>query len=481
MKIRLKRRYVWAGFCLFLGMAAGPVPAQPLFNPDSLLAQMTLEEKIAQMMVVRCGSGYDPATVQDMQVKIGRYGYGGLCFFKGNAWDIYRAVRAYQTIAKIPLWISIDGEWGPAMRLTDVAAFPMQQTLGAIQDTAWISRMGEAVGWQCRELGISWNFIPVLDVNSNPLNPVINMRSFGEDPRWVAAHGAAYARGMRSQGVVGSLKHFPGHGDTEKDSHYTLPEIKHDTAYIDSVDLLPFRALMAEGAEAVMVGHLRVPAVDAKGPASLSKIWLKDYLRRRMGFHGLTVTDGLEMKGVADGVKWGSGEVEVRAVEAGEDVLLLPAAPEAAIKAISRAVRNGRIPLATIDTAVYRILKLKAETLGAFALRSADTGGFRPMAYGDSAALLQALNNPQIQALQNELYAKALTVVSDACGLLPLQAVRYPAKLCLHIGDYADAAATRQATGALPSDGFGRMLARYADFDHYYINRQTSADSLQAL
>ena len=122
---------------------------------------------------------------------------------------------------------------------------------------------------------------------------------------------------MRSQGVVGSLKHFPGHGDTEKDSHYTLPEIKHDTAYIDSVDLLPFRALMAEGAEAVMVGHLRVPAVDAKGPASLSKIWLKDYLRRRMGFHGLTVTDGLEMKGVADGVKWGSGEVEVRAVEAG--------------------------------------------------------------------------------------------------------------------------------------------------------------------
>ena len=481
MKIRLKRRYVWAGFCLFLGMAAGPVPAQPLFNPDSLLAQMTLEEKIAQMMVVRCGSGYDPATVQDMQVKIGRYGYGGLCFFKGNAWDIYRSVRAYQTIAKIPLWISIDGEWGPAMRLTDVAAFPMQQTLGAIQDTAWISRMGEAVGWQCRELGISWNFIPVLDVNSNPLNPVINMRSFGEDPRWVAAHGAAYARGMRSQGVVGSLKHFPGHGDTEKDSHYTLPEIKHDTAYIDSVDLLPFRALMAEGAEAVMVGHLRVPAVDAKGPASLSKIWLKDYLRRRMGFHGLTVTDGLEMKGVADGVKWGSGEVEVRAVEAGEDVLLLPAAPEAAIKAISRAVRNGRIPLATIDTAVYRILKLKAETLGAFALRSADTGGFRPMAYGDSAALLQALNNPQIQALQNELYAKALTVVSDACGLLPLQSVRYPSKACLHIGDYADAAATRQATGALPSDGFGRMLARYADFDHYYINRQASADSLQAL
>lgn len=456
-------------------------PAEPLFSADSLLAQMTLEEKIAQMMVVRCGSGYDPVAVQDMQVKIGRYGYGGLCFFKGNAWDVYRAVKAYQTMAKIPLWISIDGEWGPAMRLTDVSAFPMQQTLGAIQDTAWISRMGAAVGWQCRQLGISWNFIPVLDVNSNPLNPVINMRSFGENPSLVAAHGAAYARGMRSQGVAGSLKHFPGHGDTEKDSHYTLPEIRHDTAYIDRVDLFPFQALINQGAEAVMIGHLRVPAVDAKLPASISKIWIQDYLRGRMGFKGLTVTDGLEMKGVAEGVKWGSGEVEVRAVEAGEDVLLLPAAPEAAIKAISRAVRSGRIPLATIDSAVYRILKLKAGMLGAFVLRSSDSTGVRPVSYGDSASLLQQLNHPRIQALQNELYARALTVVEDERGILPLRSVRYPAKACIHIGDYEGQAETRKATGVWGTDVFGRMLARYADFDHYYIDKRMAADSLRTL
>lgn len=474
----LVRTVVWTA----LGICAVDLPVRAqatamLFSPDSLLARMTLEEKIAQMMVVRCGSGYDPATVQDMQVKIGRYGYGGLCFFKGNAWDVYRAVKAYQTIARIPLWISIDGEWGPAMRLTDVAAFPMQQTLGAIQDTAWIRRMGEAVGWQCRQVGLSWNFIPVLDVNSNPLNPVINMRSFGEDPRAVAAQGAAYARGMRAQGVVGSLKHFPGHGDTEKDSHYTLPEIKHDTAYIDRVDLFPFQALIDQGAEAVMVGHLRVPAVDAKGPASLSEIWIKDYLRGRMGFRGLTVTDGLEMKGVAEGVKWGSGEVEVRAVEAGEDVLLLPASPEAAVKAIVKAVRNGRIPLADIDSAVYRILKLKAETLGAFTLRSADSEDFRPAVYSDSLALSGALNNPRIQALQRELYARALTIVDDERAVLPLRSVRYPAKACIHIGDYADMDGTRKATGALPADDFGRMLERYADFDHYYIDRNQSGDS----
>ncbi len=456
-------------------------PSAPLFSADSLLAQMTLEEKIAQMMVVRCGSGYDPVTVQDMQVKIGRYGYGGLCFFKGNAWDVYRAVKAYQTMAEIPLWISIDGEWGPAMRLTDVEAFPMQQTLGAIQDTAWISRMGAAVGWQCRQLGISWNFIPVLDVNSNPQNPVINMRSFGEDPLLVAGHGAAYARGMRSQGVVGSLKHFPGHGDTEKDSHYTLPEIKHDTAYMKRVDLFPFQALIDQGAEAVMIGHLLVPAVDAKGPASLSAKWIKDCLRGSMGFRGLTVTDGLEMKGVADGVKWGSGEVEVRAVEAGEDVLLLPASPDVAIKAIARAVRHGRIPVAAIDSAVHRILKLKAETLGAFVLRSADSVGIRPVSYGDSLSLVRALNNPRIQALQNELYARALTVVEDERGVLPLRSVRYPAKACVHIGDYTGRVEIRKSTGALHADVFGRMLERYADFDHYYIDRRMPADSLRGL
>lgn len=489
----------WCGLlpvCMAVGMAFGQRQASgasaeawsewersstPLFSADSLLKQMTLEEKIAQMMVVRCPSDYTPATVQDMQVKIGRYGYGGLCFFKGNAWDVYRAAKAYQVMAKIPLWISVDGEWGPAMRLTDVAAFPMQQTLGAIQDTAWIRRMGEAVGWQCRQLGISWNFIPVLDVNSNPLNPVINMRSFGEDPLLVAGHGAAYSRGMRAQGVVGSLKHFPGHGDTHQDSHHTLPEIKHDSDYLKRVDLFPFQALIDQGAEAVMIGHLRVPAVDAKGPASLSAKWIKDYLRGRMGFRGLTVTDGLEMKGVAEGVKWGSGEVEVRAVEAGEDVLLVPVSPEAAVKAIAKAVRSGRIPVSTIDSAVYRILTLKAETLGAFVNRSADTAGMFPVTYGDSLRLLQALNNPRVQALQNELYARALTVVEDERGVLPLRSVRYPAKACVHIGDYAGMAETRRATGALPADVFGRMLERYADFDHYYVDKKVSADSLRPL
>lgn len=463
-----------------------------LFSPDSVLSRLSLEEKIAQMMVVRCGSDYTPSTVQSMQDRISRYGFGGLCFFKGNAWDVYRAVQAYQSKAKIPLWMSIDGEWGPSMRLTDVNAFPMQQTLGAIQDTAWVRRMGEAVGWQCKLLGLSWNFIPVLDVNSNPLNPVINMRSFGENPQAVAAYGAAYHRGMRAEGVVGSLKHFPGHGDTEKDSHLTLPEIKHSAAYIDSVDLMPFQALIDHGAEAVMIGHLRVPAVDGRGPASLSPVWIKQILRERMGFRGLTVTDGLEMKGVADGVKWGCGEVEVRSVQAGEDVLLLPANPEAAIKAIAKAVRSGRIAAADIDSAVYRILKLKAETLGAFVTPPAATAGaafgaapaasaapasFCAPLFPDSISLLQALNNPKIQALQNELYARALTIVEDAQGVLPLQSVLYPVKACIHIGDYAEKE-NRADRGVSASDEFGQTLSLYADFDHYYINSKTPLDSL---
>lgn len=432
---------------------------------DSLIKKMTIEQKIAQMMVIRSGSRTDSSYIAEMQGQISKYGYGGVCFFKADAWSMYKLLNAYKSVSEIPLWGTIDGESGPAMRLTDVNKFPMQQTLGAIQDNSIIFEMGQEVGKQCRVLGLSWNYIPDVDINSNPRNPVINMRSFGENKENVASKAIAYYKGMSTENVMGSAKHFPGHGDTEKDSHVSLPIIKHDSAYIQDVDLYPFRKMIESGIESVMIGHLKVPTVDSLFPASLSKIWIEQKLRKEMGFTGIVVTDGLEMDGVCGTAKPGSGEVEVRAVEAGEDVLLLPVDPEAAIKTIAKAVKAGKISEARIDSSVFRILSMKAKTLHFFT---------NEIAYADSASLLEAINTDKAEAVCRKLYAQAITIVEDERHVLPIKSRLYASKACVHIGDYGKKNQYNSLISypsSAENDEFGRGLDWFAKFDHYYIDK----------
>ena len=256
--------------------------------------------------------------------------------------------------------VSMDAEWGLGMRLKkSTISFPRQLTLGAIQDNRIIYDMGKEVARQMRRLGVHINFAPVVDVNNNPKNPVINTRSFGEDPFNVTAKSYMYAKGMQDHGVMACAKHFPGHGDTDVDSHHDLPVINHDRRRLDSIEMFPFRVLSQFGIESVMVAHLKVPALDATPnlPTTLSRKVINVLLKKEMNFKGLVFTDALEMKGVTK--HFPSGEIEVRALEAGVDVLLMPEDIQTAITHIKKAVESGRLTQKILDTRVKKILRSK--------------------------------------------------------------------------------------------------------------------------
>ncbi len=326
---------------------------------DSVMSGLSLEQRIAQLMVVRVPLNMNDKQMHEFSERMNGFGVGGVCFFVGTAERQVQMTRRFQRDAQVPLLVTIDGEWGLGMRLKDMYSFPRNAAFGQLTPNAdsIVYRMGQEIGRQCREMGIHVNFAPVVDINSNPNNPVIGTRSFGTDPERVAWLGIMYALGQQSQGVMAVAKHFPGHGDTDKDSHLELPVINHPRAYIDTLDTYPFRRLIRAGVGGVMVAHLQVNAYDPDRPSSLSPVIINGLLKEKLGFDGLVITDGIDMKGVTNTYK--DGTAELAALLAGNDIILLPPDVPQSIETIRRAAEQSDSIRALVDYHCRRVLEAK--------------------------------------------------------------------------------------------------------------------------
>ena len=326
---------------------------------DSVFSSLSKEERIAQLMVIRAHSNLGAEHIAKVTNDIRKYNIGALCFFQGGPVRQANLTNAYQSMAKTPLMITIDGEWGLGMRLDSVTKFPFQLTLGSLSDDDIVYKMGLAVGEQCKRIGIHVNYAPVVDINNNPRNPVIGYRSFGADKYKVARLGIAYMRGMQDAGIMACAKHFPGHGDVDVDSHYDLPVISKSIAQLNETELVPFKAIFNAGVGSVMTAHLSVPSVDnTKNKAtSISRNAVTGLLKDSLRYNGLTFTDALEMKGVAK--YFPGGTIAVEALIAGNDMLCLPESVPETIKAVKKAIRKKKLSWDDINAKVKKVLLAK--------------------------------------------------------------------------------------------------------------------------
>ncbi len=376
---------------------------------DSVYNSLTLEQRVGQLICMRANNPGKPfeTAVGDY---IERYNIGGVCFFKANAVSQVEQTNAWQGLAQTPLMVCIDGEWGIAMRVNEVMAYPYQMTLGAITNNELIYQMGQQVADQCLRMGIHTNFAPVADVNSNANNPVIGVRSFGENPQNVGEKAAAYALGMQSRGMVTTMKHFPGHGNTDTDSHLTLPTVTRSYDEVKDIELAPFRYLIQRGVNGAMVGHLYFPAIETvpNTSSSLSKGVVTDLLKNEMGFEGLIFTDGLDMKGVSQTVS--ADSVPYVAFLAGNDVLILPHNVPKAIQFIKEGAERDPEIYARVEESCKKILKFKYR---------AGLNHYHPKS---TAFLLNELNRSEYRVLKQQLYDEAVTMLRNEDETLPLKA-----------------------------------------------------------
>lgn len=327
---------------------------------ESTLASLSPRQQMAQLLHVAGWSNRGQEHQQDLLHLIENYGIGGIIFFQGDPSAQLKETRMYQEASSVPLMISIDAEWGLGMRLDQSLSFPHQIALGAIRNDQMIYDMGRDLGEQCRRLGIHMNFAPCVDVNVEPANPVIGFRSFGSDPDLVGRKARAYMDGLQDAGILAVAKHFPGHGDTNVDSHMDLPVLPHSIDRLEQVELPPFRHLIKHGVSAIMPGHLSVPALDREPNvgATISAPIVKELLRHHLSFQGLSVTDALDMKGVTR--HFPPGEIELRAFRAGNDMLLFPSDVRVAILRLEKALEAGEIDLEDLETRCRRVLAAKA-------------------------------------------------------------------------------------------------------------------------
>ncbi len=423
---------------------------------DSVLKSLTLDQKIAQLLFIRAYSTRDSVYEDSLLNIIRTYTIGGVCFFKGTPWRQVSLTNRIQLSAKPPLLISTDAEWGLGMRLDSAFSFPRPMTLGAISNDSLIYLMGQRVADACLRVGVHINFAPVADINNNPANPVINFRSFGEDREKVAIKGSLYMQGMQERGIMTTAKHFPGHGDTDTDSHVTLPVINHQMQRLDSVELYPFKRLIRNGVKGIMVAHLYVPALDssARIPTTLSRNTITELLKKKLGFSGFVVSDALDMKGVTR--FYNPGEIEVKALLAGTDILLLPQDVKSAIRGIREAIESGLLTEQIIDKKCRRILLLKFRM---------GLSQFHPI---PTAGLYADLNPPADSALRNILYQSAITLVKDDLQLIPLKSLDRRKFATISIGD----------TLITP---FQQMTGNYVSIDHFNISMnpdKKTADSI---
>lgn len=409
---------------------------------DSAYNRMDLRSQIAQMIMVRAYSNRDAAHYEYIEKLVREHGIGGICFFQGGPVSQAKLVNRYQAASKVPLFIAQDAEWGPGMRLDSSFSFPLNMTLGAIDDDSVIYHIAAETALQLKSIGVNINFAPVVDINFNPENPVINSRSFGEDKQRVTRLGIAYMKGLQDNGIIATAKHFPGHGDTDTDSHYTLPVIHHPAARIDSIEMYPFRQMISNGLKAVMTAHLFIPSLDpvAGRPSTLSKPIVSDWLSDSLQFTGLKITDALDMKGVTTGFK--KGEIEVLAFLAGNDILLLPQDPVKAIDAIEREIRNGSISSDFLEKSCKKILRYKYEC---------GLHTWKPLPV---SRCTDQLNHPGNGILEREAYKNAITLITNKGNVIPLKMPmqKQAATLCI---------------GSPEITPFQNMLSNYGSFSHF--------------
>jgi beta-glucosidase-like glycosyl hydrolase/CubicO group peptidase (beta-lactamase class C family) len=439
--------------------------AQPLDPPfltegadwaDSLMAEMNLEERIAQMIMVYGYSNMGQLHEKAVLRQVRRQKVGGILFFQGEPLEQARLTNLYQQAADIPLLVAIDGENGLGMRLDNTISYPSTMILGAISDNRLIYRLGTDMASQFRRLGVHMNLAPVADINNNPANPVIGSRSFGEDRFNVASKVVALMEGMQDQRILVSAKHFPGHGDTDTDSHHSLPVIPHNRERLDSLELYPFRQAVALGLTGVMVAHLQVPELDPRENRSttLSRPTITGLLKEEMGFKGLVITDALNMKGLSSYFEPGIREVE--AVKAGNDILLMPADVDQAISAIKKAVRQGSISEEEINASCRKILQAKYWT-GAYKREKIQT-----------ESLLDDLNDPAYQVLYRELAEHSLVLALNREEALPIR----------HLERTALATVTISGDGHRESS---RITDRYIYGDFYTLASEADFSTLDQL
>ena len=402
------KKVVWLVVLVGLINNAKAQQAQPVWTAakqhwvDSVFNRLNKKQKIAQLFMVRAFSNHSKHYTDSVACVIKRQKLGGVVFFQGGPVRQAAIVNQYQKVAKVPLLIAMDGEWGLGMRLDSTVAYPYQLTLGAIQNDSLLYRMGQQVAAQFKRLGMQMNFAPDMDVNNNPNNPVIGFRSFGDNKYNVARKGIAYMQGMQAGGLLTTAKHFPGHGDTEVDSHLDLPRLPFTRARLDSLEMYPFRQAIAAGVNGIMVAHMNIPALDTAThvPSTLSKPIITRLLKDSLGFKGLVVSDAMEMKGV---VKYFSkGEAEVRALIAGNDVIELSLDSKLAIKRVKQALRKGHINKDELYIQVKKVLAAKYDA-GLNRLHAVDTthlyADLNQIAY---TSLSQQLSDASITLLKHQ-------------------------------------------------------------------------------
>lgn len=376
---------------------------------DSIINNMTLDEKIGQLFMVQAYSNKDKRHEEEINSLINNQHIGGLIFMQGTPKKQIELYNKYQSKSKVPLLIGFDGEWGLSMRLKPSFAYPWNMTLGAVQNDSIIYNVGEQIGKHCKEVGVHINFAPVVDINTNPKNPIIGNRSFGEDKENVTQKSIAFIKGMQSVGVLANAKHFPGHGDTASDSHKTLPIVDFDLERLDTLELYPYKQLVKSNLASVMVAHLDVPVLKTKNgrPTSISKKVVTDLLKHKIGFKGLVFTDALNMKGVANYTA--ADSVSLEALKAGNDMLLIPVDVEKGIKTIHRAIQQNILSEKRLDSSVVKILRAKYWS------------GLKELIVLKTDSIQERVHTIKDDLLYKKVVKNAITLVKNKYDLLPLQ------------------------------------------------------------
>ena len=400
---------------------------------ERTLKKMTTREKVAQLIVSQTDSYiFSEGHALMTDTLVGIEGIGGLLIIQDSLPRFLTRMNQLQEMSKIPLLVSIDGEWGPSMRFSEYPFFPQQMQLGALPSDSLIYEMGLAVAEQCQMANIHINYAPVVDINVNPKNPVIHARSFGEDRNKVTAYGRAYMKGMQDGGIIACSKHFPGHGDTEVDSHKGLPVLPFSRERLDSLELYPFRDQIKHGVEMVMMGHLHIPALDS-AVSSISYPIVTGLLREEMKFDGIIVTDALTMKGVSENME--SADIALAAYKAGVDILLKPGDIIASINRLEEAMNSGECDIEDLNERVRKTLRLKAR----FGMLERN---YNPIV--DTTNISERVKKPEHMALIQKMSEQSMTLVDNKLGIIPIDMskkvayVAYNAKRIPMLREYGD-------------------------------------------
>ena len=433
---------------------------------ESTLSGLSLEEKVGQLIIGGTDTNFtnlDTDKFQQIRQDLTDYHVGGYLAQGGEVFSAAFLIRRMQELARVPLLITADLEGGAGLIFRGGTRFPKAMALGATFDVAVAHQVGETTALEAKSLGINVNFYPVVDVNNNPLNPIISIRSFGEDPALVSQMAAAYIRGVQENGILATAKHFPGHGDTSTDSHLELPVIEVSRERLEEVELPPFQAAIQAGVQAIMTAHLAIPALEPEEglPATLSHRISTDLLRKEMGFEGLVFTDAMNMGGIR--ARWKDGEAAVLAIAAGADLILYPTSVGATFKGLLQAVRQGKIGEERLNDSVRRILQAKARL------------GLHQNSLVDISSIDRIVGSPDNQEAAQKIMDEAITLVRDENDVLPFRPRRGAAVLLLTLLDERRPMESRGLS-------FVREFRRYRfQTTHVEVIPQASAEEIRLI